>query len=196
MQVTEFKSPNPQNAVNSKLETTMKNMTKKSQQGFTLIELMISVAIVGILASVALPSYQNYTRKAKFSEIMTMVSAAKQAVESCVQITNSTMQCGGASAGAGVANGVPLDILAVGNIASVATVGSAAGLTVTITGTSVGAAGVPVNGLNGETYVLVGTYVMLSPTASATTAGAGKIVWTNNTGTCIAAQLCNPISGV
>ena len=194
MQVSEFKSPNPQNAVNSKLETTMKNMTKKSQQGFTLIELMISVAIVGILASVALPSYQNYTRKAKFSEIMTMVSAAKQAVESCVQITNSTMQCGGASAGAGVANGVPLDILAVGNIASVATVGSALGLTVTITGTAVGGAAAPVNGLNGETYVLTGTYTMLSGTAGGTT--AGKITWVTTGSTCLVAQLCNPISGV
>ena len=173
----------------------MKNMTNKTQQGFTLIELMISVAIVGILAAVAIPSYQNYTRKAKFSEVMLQVAAVKQAVESCVQITNSTLQCGGASGGAGVANGVPLDISAVvGNVASVATVGSAAGLTVTITGTAVGAAAAPINGLNGETYILVGTYVMLSPTVSATTVGAGKIVWTNNTGTCIAAQLCNPIS--
>ena len=67
----------------------MKNMTKKSQQGFTLIELMISVAIVGILASIALPSYQNYTRKAKFSEVVMATASVKAAVEACAQSTNA-----------------------------------------------------------------------------------------------------------
>jgi type IV pilus assembly protein PilA len=53
---------------------------KRVQQGFTLIELMIVVAIIGILAAIALPAYQDYTIRAKVTEGLSMADAAKLAV--------------------------------------------------------------------------------------------------------------------
>jgi type IV pilus assembly protein PilA len=53
---------------------------KKMQQGFTLIELMIVVAIIGILAAIAIPAYQDYTIRAQVSEGMNLAAAAKAAV--------------------------------------------------------------------------------------------------------------------
>ncbi|MCW8945553.1 MAG: prepilin-type N-terminal cleavage/methylation domain-containing protein, partial [Sedimenticola sp.] len=53
---------------------------KKAQSGFTLIELMIVVAIIGILAAIALPAYQDYTIRAKISEIMVLASKDKTSI--------------------------------------------------------------------------------------------------------------------
>jgi len=58
----------------------------RTQKGFTLIELMIVIAIIGILASVALPAYQTYVKKAKFSEVVMAVSMVKSAVNTCYAI--------------------------------------------------------------------------------------------------------------
>lgn len=55
----------------------MKNTMKRAQQGFTLIELMIVVAIIGILAAVALPAYQDYTARAQVSEAFSLASGLK-----------------------------------------------------------------------------------------------------------------------
>ena len=63
----------------------MKNQMQKAQQGFTLIELMIVVAIIGILAAIAVPAYQEYTLKAKFTEVVNSTAGLKAGIEICFQ---------------------------------------------------------------------------------------------------------------
>ena len=68
---------------------------KKIQQGFTLIELMIVVAIIGILAAVALPAYNNYTDKARYSELIMSVAPIKAALSVCGQSGQCSYSSGG-----------------------------------------------------------------------------------------------------
>jgi type IV pilus assembly protein PilA len=63
----------------------------KAQKGFTLIELMIVVAIIGILAAIAIPQYQNYVTRARWAENNTIIAPIKAAVAECLQMNNSTM---------------------------------------------------------------------------------------------------------
>jgi type IV pilus assembly protein PilA len=67
---------------------------KRLQQGFTLIELMIVVAIIGILAAVALPAYQDYTIRAKMSEVILALSACRTSITEVYQSSTSSPGAG------------------------------------------------------------------------------------------------------
>ena len=87
---------------------------RKVQQGFTLIELMIVVAIIGILAAVALPAYQDYTIRARVSEAVVQASAAKLAV------AETAASLGGLANVTAANSGFAFTANATGNVASIA----------------------------------------------------------------------------
>eukprot|EP00764_Aduncisulcus_paluster_P005309 gnl/Carplike_NY0171/1901_a2577_869.p1 GENE.gnl/Carplike_NY0171/1901_a2577_869~~gnl/Carplike_NY0171/1901_a2577_869.p1 ORF type:complete len:149 (-),score=12.54 gnl/Carplike_NY0171/1901_a2577_869:377-823(-) len=120
-------------------------MNKKAQ-GFTLIELMIVVAIIGILAAIALPAYQTYTAKARFSEVVNATGGVKTAVEVCAQTNGAMTDCDSnntvAKALAGAAVGQYVESVAV-------TIDSASEATIQ-------ALAIDGSGLQSETYDLDG----------------------------------------
>ena len=152
---------------------------QKPQQGFTLIELMIVVAIIGILASVALPAYQDYTRRAEFSETVLASGTLKTAVEVCTQ-TQGLVNAGLCDPNA---NGVPADVAAAAGV-----VGTA--LTGTVLAKAAGA------GAAGDTFIITATAPTDSPntaetyTLTGTLAANGRINWAAGVCTNTNANLC------
>ena len=126
----------------------------KKQTGFTLIELMIVVAIVAILAAIALPAYQNYVLRAKGTELVSAMSAAKTQAEICAAAGQYGNECSFPPFTA-------TDLVS-GVSASVAS---------TATGTSITATGKTGSALDGKTCTL-----------SASSVSAGQIVWSKVSG--------------
>lgn len=90
--------------------------------GFTLIELMIVIAIIGVLAGIAIPQYANYTKRAKYSEIISLTMARKTAVQMCYQETGDFITCNGDGQDTSY-YGIPRDSsTASGNLLSISTI--------------------------------------------------------------------------
>lgn len=143
---------------------------KQVQKGFTLIELMIVVAIIGILAAIAVPAYQTYTNKAKFSEVVAAAAPYKLGLEICFQEQLDLTNCLNGALGVPAPTAAADGYVAAGSGA----VGLNGPLTAQLTMTSIVG-----SGLNGETYQLTGT------------AGAvGRPIQWVKGGSCVAAAIC------
>lgn len=147
-------------------------MKRQLQKGFTLIELMIVVAIIGILAAVALPAYQDYTKRAKVSELILAASGCRTSITEYFQSATSAAS----NNGFGCEN---TTATVSRYVASVATVGTTGVITVTAAGSGIGA------GVDGNALTLIPQQA--DGTAPAIGAAIGKWIC-GGTGTTIQAK--------
>jgi type IV pilus assembly protein PilA len=116
----------------------MKTINQKAQAGFTLIELMIVVAIIGILAAVAIPAYSDYTVKAKMANAVTAADSLKTAVALCAQEAGGSLdECDNGAPGVPAA----ADFTATKEVASAAVTDGTIVLTLAASGLGTGVDG-------------------------------------------------------